>query len=418
MELDLLKLLSLKDNYNKYNTYIKSDRLSIDIRNLYSELRGYYTETGEDTIVWSDLYTWYTTLKHPNIDNDKAEVLQTICTKLDSMTTPSNIVLSTFITRSFAAQIADTAGDIMDGDTKLTMEDVDELIQQYKREVKTTKTVESDTNISSNDLESRLEDLKVDNKYDWRLNELQISLGPIKQGDFIIVGARPDGGKTTFLASEATNFAQQLKDDECILWFNNEERLEVVNMRQTQAALGWTQVEVQKDIKKSAELYYKTIGGDKRIITYDDSNISIDDIDRMLEQYNCKIIIIDQLWKVRGFEKEAGNDIVRYSKIAAHLRNIAKAHGPVIGTSQLDNQAENVWYPDMGMLYNSKTAVQGEADAIIMIGRDKNVHPNARYISAPKNKLPWGQSTYRNAGWAVTIDPDHARFISKVARPV
>lgn len=52
----------------------------------------------------------------------------------------------------------------------------------------------------------------------WRLQSLNEMLGSLRRGDFGFVFARPESGKTTFLASEVTYFAGQT--DKPILWFN------------------------------------------------------------------------------------------------------------------------------------------------------------------------------------------------------
>ena len=51
----------------------------------------------------------------------------------------------------------------------------------------------------------------------WRLGSLNRMLGSLRKGDFGFIFARPETGKTTFLASEVTNFATQLEQP--ILWF-------------------------------------------------------------------------------------------------------------------------------------------------------------------------------------------------------
>ncbi|MCA2570668.1 DnaB-like helicase C-terminal domain-containing protein [Microcystis sp. M42BS1] len=51
----------------------------------------------------------------------------------------------------------------------------------------------------------------------WRLDCLNKSLGSLRKGDFGIVFARPETGKTTFIASELTFMAEQTERP--VLWF-------------------------------------------------------------------------------------------------------------------------------------------------------------------------------------------------------
>ena len=63
---------------------------------------------------------------------------------------------------------------------------------------------------------------------------------------------------------------------------------------------------------------------------------------------------------------------------------------------QARGDANNERYIEMHQLAGSQQAIQGEADAIIMLGRDQET-PQARYIYVPKNKLPTpGDQTQRN----------------------
>jgi replicative DNA helicase len=74
--------------------------------------------------------------------------------------------------------------------------------------------------------------------YSWRLKSLNTALGSLRMGDFGFVFARPETGKTTFLASEVTFMAEQTEGN--ILWFNNEEQGGKVKSRCYQATLGLT----------------------------------------------------------------------------------------------------------------------------------------------------------------------------------
>jgi len=69
------------------------------------------------------------------------------------------------------------------------------------------------------------------------------------------------------------------------------------------------------------------------------------------------------------FSKAAGNDVQRLTMIFQQGREWAKEYAPVIAVHQLDGGAEGMQYPTMDHLYMSKTGLQGEADAIIMLGK-------------------------------------------------
>jgi replicative DNA helicase len=111
------------------------------------------------------------------------------------------------------------------------------MLNDYKKEI--GASVEKSDVFVSPSL-SYLSKIVATGGLDWRLKELNVALGPLRKGDFIIVAARPESGKTTFVASEASYMMSQLKPDEHVIWINNEESSTKVMMRVIQAYNGVT----------------------------------------------------------------------------------------------------------------------------------------------------------------------------------
>lgn len=73
----------------------------------------------------------------------------------------------------------------------------------------------------SDDLEELADSAVKQQGLRWRLSTLNQMLGSLRKGDFGFIFARPETGKTTFLASETTFMAEQLSPDSGpIIWFN------------------------------------------------------------------------------------------------------------------------------------------------------------------------------------------------------
>mgnify|MGYP003351972642 CR=1 FL=1 len=257
--------------------------------------------------------------------------------------------------------------------------------------------------------------------YEWRLSCLNRSLGLVRPGDFIIVAARVEVGKTTFLASEASYLATQLPKDRPIIWVNNEEKSDSVFFRIVQAALGKTTKEILADKAKAMEEYSALMGGDpKKILVTDGNTNHVNALDAMFKDVNPGLIIFDQLDKVGGFSKEEREDL-RLGKLYKWAREKAREYGPVIAASQLTASVEELKDPPfigLEALRGSKTDKPGEADAIIMIGKYKEPKTEEealiRTINIPKNKLPGGGAkkieSERHGQYLVTIDPLRARY--------
>lgn len=242
----------------------------------------------------------------------------------------------------------------------------------------------------------------------WRLDCLNKSLGSIRKGDFGFLFARPETGKTTFLASESTYMASQTNGD--ILWFNNEEQGSKVKIRVYQAALGLNLHDLMSDRDGNHNDYLRATNGNIKI--FDSSSIHRKDVERLCRSRNPRLIIFDQIDKIKGFVNE--REDLRLGNIYQWARELAKEFAPVIGICQADGTAEGVKYLTMDHVSNAKTSKQAEADFIIGIGKSHD--PNLEYIrhiNISKNKLQGDADTLpelRHSRHDVFIEPEIARY--------
>jgi len=154
----------------------------------------------------------------------------------------------------------------------------------------------------------------------WRLDSLNKSLGSLRKGDFGFIFARPETGKTTFLASETTRMAQQAKRS--VLWINNEEQCDKVMVRCYQAALGLTHVELFRDIPHAKAEFDKRLGDRFKMV--DGVSMSATDIERLCAQLDPELIILDQIDKIRGFKND--REDLRLGEIYVWARELAKQY--------------------------------------------------------------------------------------------
>lgn len=406
-ELDLLIILGNKDNYNKYIKYIDKDSLSKEIAFIIKSLPKYQDIFGTVTS-WKDYSSWLLSTD-TTISEDFKPLIIACVDRLEGYSTlplPSTEnVLKRFIERYTAELITGVAYDIATGKTG-TIENITTIIEDHKAKV--SRLTEDEDIIVTDDVEEIIRVHTSTKGYSWRLKELNEAIGPLCLGDLIVISARPDSGKTTMLASEATFMAPQLDTKKVILWFNNEESRWKVRYRHIQAALGWDTTKIEADPVKTRDEYYKAIGGKGKIVLIDDSAMTVRMLERTINQFDPGLIIIDQLFKVHGGSKES-TETEQFRQVAEWARRMAKTKAPVIITNQADGSAENVPYPDMSQLYGSKTGLQGEADVIMIIGR---VHSegNIRHINIPKSKsLRVGTGDKK---FPVLLIPEIARYES------
>ena len=242
----------------------------------------------------------------------------------------------------------------------------------------------------------------------WRLGSLNTMLGSLRRGDFGFVFARPETGKTTFLASEVAYFAEQ--SEQPLLWINNEEQGNKVMTRLYQASLGVTLEELMRDRSASKQEYFKRTKGNIRL--FDDASIFKRQIEDLCSKYQPGLVVIDQIDKVKGFDGD--RDDLKLGAIYQWARELAKEYCPVIGVCQADGTAEGVKWLNMGHVSSAKTSKQAEADFIIGIGKtNEQGMENTRYINISKNKLqgdPGSDPNKRHGFCEVIIEPMYARY--------
>jgi replicative DNA helicase len=239
------------------------------------------------------------------------------------------------------------------------------------------------------DLNELLEESKETAGYHWRLSSLRQSQRGLRAGDFGIIAGRPDKGKTTFLASELTHMATQIPEDKTILWLNNEGRGDRIFLRLVQAALG-KQVSDIRAMSNPMQAYMNAIKSNDpyKIRIVDIHGQDTYAVENLIRANNPAIVVYDMIDKIRGFGGEARTDLA-LEEMYSWAREISVKYDAVgLATSQISNEGDNLSFPSLGMLKDSKTGKQGACDFQLMIGAlNSPEYEGYRYLGLPKNKL-------------------------------
>ena len=305
--------------------------------------------------------------------------------------------------RCVAGELAKVALDVEDGTADLS--DLLEKVKEFEADDITEDIAQPVTMKLSELYESTIAAPGLR----WRLDWLNKSLGSLRKGDFGFIFARPETGKTTFLASEMTHMVKQTDGD--ILWFNNEEQDKKVAVRCQQAMFG---VDLRtlfgSNLTAYEEQYEKEINDRIQIFKLEDSN-SYKRIESIIQSRNPALIIFDQIDKIKGFQNERYD--LELKKIYQWAREIAKKYAPVIAVSQAGGSGEDKVWLTMNDVDSSKTAKQGEADWMLGIGKEQNNTSNMRFFNISKNKLIGDEDTLpelRHGNTQVMIKPNIARY--------
>jgi replicative DNA helicase len=392
-------------NTNRYIRYIKPHALSKETKLIVEGLKEYYeADVTRESVDWSDFPTWFF-IKYPKLKVDDIKSLNLVFDRLkipltDGSTVPD--IINQFVTRDFALQIGEAGLKINENGGE-DLDEINELIDKYNTQ--TGKMMDEDDE-AENDIVALVKKATRSGGLHWRSKFLESNIGPIVAGDLILLGARVESGKTTWIANESSFMAEQLKGtDKRVLWFCNEEHKEAIASRRNSAVLGRSAADIAKDPVKAQRDYIAALGMQDRIIIVHDAGLHKWKIEEKLKKYEAGLIIVDQAMYLHGFEN-AGSEVERYGQIYRYLRGLSAMHAPVVAIHQAGGEAHGLLYPEGTMLEGSRTKLQAAIDVQIMMGKENDPsRASCRGFNIVKNKL-----TGKHAQGEVEILPEIARF--------
>lgn len=242
----------------------------------------------------------------------------------------------------------------------------------------------------------------------WRADSLNKRLGSLRPGNFGFVFARPETGKTTWLASEVTFMAAQAQTP--ILWFNNEQVGTEVMLRCYQSALGINNINLLRDLEGNRKRYLDATKDNIKL--KDSASIHYKQVEEICKVQKPSLVVFDQIDKIKGFDSD--REDLRLGSIYIWARELAKKYCPIIGVCQADGSGEGQRWLSMANVANAKTSKQSEADWILGIGRvNEPGYDNLRFMHLSKNKL-WGDDDtdpkLRHDRWEMLIEPEVGRY--------
>jgi replicative DNA helicase len=405
-ELSIIKHLCRKEFYTEHRDKIKAEILSKELKPILNTIDGYFKSIDDSTdLTVDDLSNRY----FANNQN-KADLYEGIFTALKANEAQEASTLSLIGGLHRVAVLRElslAAYDAADGRTDLSkVIELSEGLSTSDEDISATGRVEDD--FVSDDLVEIINSSRSLAGIRWRSDSLNKRLGSLRPGNFGFIFARPESGKTTFLASEVTHMAAQVETP--ILWFNNEQVGAEVMLRCYQAALGYNNVQLLSNLEESRKMFHEVTKGNIKI--KDSASIHYKQVEKFAEEHKPSLIVFDQIDKIKGFDND--REDLRLGSIYIWARELAKKYCPVIGVCQADGSGEGQRWLTMANVANAKTSKQAEADWILGIGKVNDVgYENLRYLHLSKNKL-WGDEDtdpkLRHDRWETLIEPEIGRF--------
>lgn len=407
LHLVVLKAFLVKDLYQKYSKYIDYKFIKEnypELYRLYNCLEQLHHAEREHKTV-NDLELVFATQYPRSNTADYTPIFRNL-TEVEYDPAQMQDYLKQVATQAQAAHLARISLGVAEGTTESSK--LSEAIQEFSRlEVLDHDRTDASEFVTS-DLGELLSETQAESGLRWPIASINRNLGSLRKGDFGFVFARPETGKTTFLATAVPYMAGQ--SERPALWFNNEEQGNKVLIRCYQSVLGLTLPQLYADIPGYTAKYREKTRDNVKIIN--DASITKKRVEELCARYNPSLIIFDQIDKIHGFQADRAD--LELKEIYVWARELAKQYAPVIAVCQAGVSGEGKQWLTMGDVDNSKTGKQGEADWIMGIGRkyDEGLE-GIRYLHLSKNKLIGDNDadpTKRHGKWEVRIRPEIARY--------
>lgn len=386
IEASLLKAMSERKVYDEYNKYIDYSRLMPNTKLMLIDYDRYYTAyEPADEIDWGVFYEQFSQYwhKHDLDDEDIAYYRDTVIPLVRDQEVDNNTAISLL-----ELQFKEVLGNMLNGE--IEPEAIQTELEKYTTRKKELSGETDEEVFSLNSLD--LSSLDNSNGLEWFLPSLQQGLGCIMPGQFIVVAADSNTGKSAFCISQAAHlFANSITRP--ILYCTSEDTKEdlagrfLANLLRDKVKDGFDGVvKHHEKVSKYFEDNYDTsmfigmqINGPRDMYK----------IKQKIDIYKPCIVIIDML---DCMAKDRGHESLEL--LYQEARAIANTGTPVIGTTQSGNTTyqdkETKEYKHRKFLSEkdmagSKYGKQGAAYCAIMIGKDDDT-PTVRYINTTKKK--------------------------------
>jgi len=402
IDVALLRVMRNKDSYSLLMPNIRSDVVDQRTYLLLKDFGKFFEVSCNDVIDPAPFYSFFNSV-HPQMSSEVRNFYRLIIFNqlaIDPSPEITRSIYNRLLEYTLATDLMNLALQYQDGKEVDVIQRTGELHEKTLNSLKNT----DEESFVSDDIDDLLQQDKNKEGLQFSLSCLRNNLRPLKTGDFVIVAARPDTGKTTFIASQLHSLSQGLPIDKDIIWFNNEGEGNRIIRRVYQGVLQLTTEEMiaLSEQKKLKEKFSSLMGTDTRVRVKDCHGWNTTQVETFIRDRSPGLVIFDMIDNIRFGGTTGVREDQRLESQYQWARELGvKYHFPVIATSQVnaqaDEQASTRCFPEMHMLKDSRTGKQGAADLIIMIGRspDPVIDECWRYISTPKNKFANGNSSIR-----------------------
>ena len=389
IELALIKTLLNKEFYDQHKGIRCPDKIFTKDTRKIKQALDTAMQTYEEDMSVSDLEAVFMGLNQTMTTATKS-AFQDLFRRLDKAEPIKKDIAEDTLSHLFqqyvGEQVANLGFDFVNG-SQNSLEPLRRLLEDYKDDFTPNlridwDDIDIDTLLAANNLETQ-----------WKFNipSLRRKVEGVSSGHLLVVGARPNTGKTSFHASlVAGTDGWASQGAKCIV-LCNEESYERVGARYLSAATNMSMDEVKENVSLARKRYDPV---KQNIRIKDSTNKDMKWVEAVVKNEKPDIVVLDMGDKFAT--KNSDKSDVYLKDAAIHARNIAKQYNCcVIWMSQLSAVAEGKVYVDQSMMEGSKTGKAAEADLMVLISKDPIVEGQSeestrRHLNIAKNKLKGG----------------------------
>jgi replicative DNA helicase len=401
IEKQLINLLLDKDFYEENKGRVSKTMFTNGTGTLYETITKAHANSDKSLTI-EEIATLHTEVYNPALTRVAKENFNDLLEDIKNET-PNKKIATTILRelhkQAIAKKIAVMATDMYNNTSETGFNDIQLLIDESSGVNK--EEYESVTD----DINLLIDALKDNTKWKFNLSELRDRVNGIGDGNFLIVFARPESGKTAFWVNMVAGQGGFASQGAKVCALINEEPAIRTQMRLVSAHTGMTFAEIRQNPMRAGELWSQ-IKTNMRIL--DTIDWSLDKIDSYVAKEKPDILIIDQLDKVHIAETFARTD-EKLRAIYIGAREIAKRRScALIGISQASADASGKMDLTFDMMENSKTGKAAEADIIIGVGfrNQLDIDQDIRSVAVSKNKI-----TGYHGKMTCKIIPELSRYI-------
>ena len=391
MDQSLLKTCLNNEFYNTNKARLRADIFEDTTKDIYQTIASMHNKFEAD-ISSADLFSFWKSQNPTSTQSWADEIKEQIDNINISPELNDDVatdVIENIWRQKIGLDVADLGIKMSEGDTK-AMDSLVTLIERVSVGYMPDDFAEDVTD----DIYELLSVVSNDNRFKFNIETLSKHVYGIARGEFGVIAAYSNVGKTAFAISLCAAPAGFCQQGAKVCYVANEEVAKRTKLRAIQAYTGLTKEEIEFDPQVAAARYS---GIKDRLIFADAQGWDIQMLDTYMKKQSMDCLIVDMADKI-ALTTTFNSGHERLRELYYRLRELAKKHNcAVIGLSQASAEAEGKTRLTPTMLEGSKVGKISETDILFGLGKSddaNNPDDPTRYITVMKNKI---------SGWHGTV---------------